>query len=191
MEHLQDIEADINWLAQLIDNRIHDDDFNFESHKPKKFRHDSVYTNFIVNNKVSDAERLLIILAFTPNIYPVFLNERYNLSDFKASRFTPLELINYRSRLAFLKSPSSDSFLPTGHTFLYLIAGENLQQRAYYTKCIFEKRFHAISDNVIFPIQNNNFDPILSNIISISHNYALAFLTNNVKFIKPINNESI
>ena len=79
---------------------------------------------------------------------------------------------------------TSNSFLPTGQTFLYLIAGKNIEKRVYYTKSIFEKQFHTISKNVIYPIQNNDFDPLLGNIITLKHNYALAFLTNNIELIK-------
>ena len=185
MEHLVNIEADIAWLSTIIEERVKQNNFNFESIKPDDLNKGCVYSDFIVENKISNEERLLLILALVPHIYPVYLHNKFNTNYMNPDHSSKIYFIRcpeYHS--AIIKSPSSNSFLPTGQTFLYLIAGKNLEKRVYYTKSIFEKQFHTISKNVIYPIQNNDFDPLLGNIITLKHNYALAFLTNNIELIK-------
>jgi len=191
MEHLQDIEADINWLAQLIKERILDSEFNFETLKPDDFKHDSVYSNFITENNITFSERLLVILTFVPHIYPVFLYENFNRNYFTQYTLPSQPIKCPKHHSAIIKSPSSDSFLPTGQSFLYLIAGQNIEKRVEYMKNIFEKQFYTISNDIISPIKNSNFDPLLANMITLHHNYALAFLTNNIDLIKSQNNERI
>ncbi|MBN1990852.1 MAG: hypothetical protein JW783_15725 [Bacteroidales bacterium] len=184
MDYIATIEKDIAWLSVIIEERVKQKNFNFDLIKPDDLKKDSVYSDFIVENKISNEERLLLILTLVPHIYPTYLHEKFNanyLNPDDSSSMYFIKCPEYHS--AIIKSPSSNSFLPTGQTFLYLVAGENLEKRVFYTKCVFEKQFHTISQNVIYPIQNNVFDPLLGNIISLNHNYALAFLTNSTELI--------
>ncbi|MFK7798170.1 MAG: hypothetical protein AB8E82_12000 [Aureispira sp.] len=184
MEYLQIIEADINWLAQIIQARIKDESFNFDTIQPPILKTGSIYSNFIIEHKISVIERFLTILVLVPHVYPVFLQEQFSKTYMGASYSNPKFAECPKHHSAIIKSSTSDSFLPTGQTFLYLVGGKSIVKRVLCLQNILGNRFYTIANNVISPAKNSVFDPLLSNIISLSHNYALAFLTNNIKLIK-------
>lgn len=191
MENLSNIKADINWLTQIIRKRIKDSSFDFSTIAPIKFKQKCVYSDFINDNCKNNEERLLIILVLVPHIYPMFLQDQLNSTYLKTSSISPQTTRYPEHYFAIVKSSTSESYLPTGQTFLYLAGGNDIEKRITNIKNIFEGKFSTITNNVISPVKNSSYDPLLGNIIILNHNYALAFLTNNITIIKnnQLNNE--
>jgi len=197
MNHLQNIQQDIDWLSEIIGERIKNINFHFESLLPVETGSGNVYANFINEHSLGIYERLLIILTLVPHLHPVLLYEKFNASYSKK-----VNSHNYNVRCpefnsGIIKSAGSDSFLPTGHTFLYLVAGNNLAKRSELITNISEGNYVTIAQNIISPIQNNAYDPLLSNLLMMEHNFALAFISDNEKYIhvnptikNPIKTES-
>ena len=186
MDNLINIEADIEWLAQIIKERVKDRAFDFDAVKPINFEQKCVYSNFINSNCKNNEERLLVILVLVPHIYPVFLHRKFTSTYLHTSTRGAHSTKCPEHYSAIVKSSTSESYLPTGQTFLYLVGGDNIRKRVKNIRCIYEGVFFTITNNIISPIKNSTYDPLLGNIITLNQNYALAFLTNNEKLI---NNE--
>lgn len=182
MEFTETIIAEINWLSKIIEERVVNVNVDFYSIIPPQLTKDSIYSSFINDNKISADERLLLISTLVPNIYPVYFYERFEDKYFsKTIHSHYVECPKFICGIT--KSTTSNSFLPTGHTFLYLVSGSDFKRRIEIVSKIFEKKYITIQKNIIYPIANSQFDPTLSNILAISQNHAIAFLTNNSTYL--------
>ena len=125
MENFQFIENELNWLASVLDTRM---SLNFGNEtvyrsvfelSPPKPEGDGAYAQLIRHWKLSAEERLCLILAFSPLLRPQILQ--------------PLEVANPATQSPFpefgcIKS-DSHCLLPTLATFLFLVAGNDLDIR--------------------------------------------------------------
>ncbi|MFA0962776.1 hypothetical protein AB9P05_13320 [Roseivirga sp. BDSF3-8] len=182
-DYITGLQAEIDWLSRVIEARVKDEGADFEAIAPPELPAGSVLADFISENQLSPAERLLLILVLVPHLYPVFLHKK--TSETPISHLPPHlskgEFQKYH--FGVVKSPTSDSFLPTGQTFLYLVAGQHLGLRAEHIGHIYQNRYTLVSRDIIKPVQNNGYDPILSNILAISQQYVLAFTLNQSSFL--------
>lgn len=123
-----------------------------------------------------------MLLALIPNINPIYLFQKFNSQYFSSIDYNTYECPKYSSGI--IKSQTSDSFLATGHTALYLISGNCVQKRVNFISQIYNNSFYIIKANIVVPIANNNYDPILSNILTIDQSVAISFMTNNLEHIQ-------
>ena len=78
---------------------------------------------FVKENKLSFAERALIILALAPHIKPDFF-------DFYAEEYLMnTEISENKKNLFATRGKSYKGLLPTGLTYLYILGGNNTKKR--------------------------------------------------------------
>jgi hypothetical protein len=120
------IEAEIGWFARLLDLRfrIHageeHGDLLFLCPPPRLPDADLPYAKAVRDAGLSDAERLILILAILPHLRPQALD--------------PLLIQNHAAERRFTEFGGADGagrsgFRPTRETALFLLAGEAMDQR--------------------------------------------------------------
>ncbi|MGB3180564.1 MAG: hypothetical protein WBB45_04200 [Cyclobacteriaceae bacterium] len=118
-----------------------------------------------------------------PHLYPVFLHKKLNDNYLNSLPQHRAQSEFQKFYFGIIKSSASDSFMPTGQTFLYLVAGNDLATRARLIGNIYENKYVLVAQNIVVPVQNNGYDPVLSNVLTISQRHVLAFILNSPSFL--------
>lgn len=185
--YISDLEIDIDWLSSVIEERIKNKNFDFSNYFLPELSGKSLYSVFISQNELTREERIMLILTLVPNIYNFFLHECFHKNYVSIHHETHfVECPKYYAGI--VKTSTSESYLPTGQTLLYLIAGNDLAKRADVITGIYEKKYYLTNENIVLPVSNNEFDPLLSNILIMKQQYVVSFITNNYKHIKTLYN---
>jgi len=134
-----DLDAEMNWLARIIDMRIRlEEGLKTRHHDAAKFKPPSLersksgYGRFVTEHGLSDPERFLLILAVTPHIRPGLLDVFAGWMRGKADKTSM-----HAGKLPDGTDPSPirtavrehSGFIPTGETALFLYAGDDLEKR--------------------------------------------------------------
>lgn len=187
MNHIVDIKKDATWLAQIISNRIRNKSYNYKDLECPQLSTKSLYSQFIADMNMSVDERILFIAALIPNIINDFyierLSEKYFDPNERGMASRPIHNTGY------VKSPSSESYLPTGHTILYIIAGNDLIKKAELIEYFTQKKFLTIEKEVITLLPIHDYEPLLSNTIVMNQDYALRFIINKSNVIFNLNDD--
>lgn len=144
-----DLEHELQWFSQVIALRVSsysDNEKNsqaIEQLQPPELKNDgSLYGSFVHHYQLSAAERLVLMLALAPHIQPQLLDVFFQKSKLAQHGIT---------EFGGLQGKNHGGFLPTGETALYILAGEDLQQRFEMLK-IFE-RDHIFARHNILKIE--------------------------------------
>ncbi|MCC6411374.1 MAG: ATP-binding protein [Saprospiraceae bacterium] len=130
------LKADLEWFAQVVQTRMElyfEDDCAYESifdlTPPAHPVQSSLYANILQHYGMTAAERIALLLGLAPHLQPQLLDVF----------FVPNERLN-RGHTEFggLKGDMHSGFLPTGETLLFVLAGDDLEERLYFQK-IFER----------------------------------------------------
>lgn len=178
----KNLQADLDWLEEIIDRRFK---FTFvkeytapptydrigykdieEINPPDLQKEGSTYAQFIYQNELSFENRLLLILSLAIHINPDFL-DRHVAS--KSDEFED-KLPVYSKSLNGLGGITSENFrgfIPTGLTWLFLLAGYKLQKRMEILTIINENHIF-IKEKIITFAPTQPHEPVLSGAISIN-----------------------
>jgi hypothetical protein len=116
---------DLDWLGKVFANRLkahfgghehvqHEQPLDVEDHFADE------YANFVQEQNLSVEERLLLILALAPHIRPAFLDEIIAANVSQSGDFP---------QIGGARGKHFRGFIPTGETFLFLLAGTNALAR--------------------------------------------------------------
>lgn len=122
-----DLLQEIEWFGKVVDTRLKlylgeqcDYSSIYEIAPPEYPATASVFAEFIQHYQLSFNERILLLLALLPHIYPqtldIFIRQRQG-SD------------RGRTEFGGVKGLAHNGFLPTGETALFLLAGNDLGRR--------------------------------------------------------------
>ncbi len=129
--------------------------------------------HFIQENKLSESERIVLLLGLIPHVYPGFLSKI--ISDFfpDGGEF---------SEFGGVKGKNHRGIIPTGETALYLLAGSDIEARMVAKKVFHEEsKLYALKLLELESVPAG--EPILSGIISVDFEM-VEFLTTGVR-VRP------
>lgn len=122
---------------------------------------------FISRHALSLPEQLLLILALTPHVDPVFFDEIIQQYIPKAGDFP---------QIGGVRGTQFRGFLPTGETALFLLAGDHLEQRLQVKQLLAEE--HTFARYQVLWLDNPpEGEPAMSGKIILSQEYVDLFLT--------------
>jgi AAA+ superfamily predicted ATPase len=170
----ENLQREINWLAEcLIARQEHESSENEGKYlqietipMPELSDSDSEYAAFIKNNNLNFAERLILCLSLIPHTSPNLLNIFYTEGN-------PFK---------FIETKLKGMFIPTGETALYLLAGNDYNNRNIYTH-LFEAD-HLFYRKGVLDFKNpDENSPTSTGVLAITKSYLDLFTFN--KFRKP------
>jgi hypothetical protein len=151
------IIAEIEWLKTILEQRrkINAGEISGSvfSVPPPKHEAGSHYYNFLQRHNLSTEERLLLILAIAPHVYPDALD------IFKAAGSIPSSFGGVIGK--------NRAFLPTGETFMFIVAGNDIAARIRLLK-LFGKEHFFYQENFLTLHSTDNGEPELSGLLSAS-----------------------
>lgn len=132
----------------------------------------SVYAEFVKYYHLTRAERLLLMLALLPSLQPHVLDVFFSINKQLGRGYT---------EFGGIKGSRHGGFIPTIETALFILAGNNLEQRFGYYH-LFEPD-HIFLAHGIIQIEHggSHAEPVYSNNISISEEYIDYFTTGNLR----------
>jgi len=154
--YVQDLEAELDWFARLLDERFKSyfeagaKDNIAETLKSAPLLNKlqaSGYSLFVLSHKLSKEERIVLILSLIPYIRPQLLDVLWSKNTTTERGF---------SEFGGIQGSSHGGFLPTVETALFILTGDNLQQRLELMQSLHDKScliHHGII--LITGVQNN------------------------------------
>lgn len=155
----ESIQKELKWLVDTIDarrqmNAAETDEKNIMVLSPPPDLIDSsVYANLVKRHRFSPKERFVLILAIGAHVFPKAL-DGLKVSDPPTSLGG---IIGQRHR----------GFLPTGETVMFILAGNNFEERLSLLK-LFEKDHVFYKDNLVFLDSPLRGEPELSGLLTPS-----------------------
>ncbi len=173
----KDLLAEITWFEQVVQTRLNlffnepSEVENISEIKPPHLTSNSVFAEFINFYHLSYSERLMVVLALLPHLFPQKLDVFFTRASVNNKGFTAFGGI---------KGTAFCGFLPTGETAAFLLAGNDLGdrfkvQQLFDTNHLF--RMHHILWLAPAPAQ----EPFLSGQLLINDEYVDLFTGGNVR----------
>nr|WP_320014333.1 ATP-binding protein [uncultured Desulfobacter sp.] len=168
------LEHEIEWFNRVLDLRIRlyfeqerDHESIEEIPAPVFERKDSPYAEIIDKYRMSDQERLVLVLALIPHIRPQLLDTFFiNNQNFDR----PF------SEFGGWKGNTHGGFLPTGETVAFLLAGSDLSKRFEVIRMFEDDHFFAKESILKLENQGSN-EPLFSGQLVISTDFLNIFTT--------------
>jgi ATPase family associated with various cellular activities (AAA) len=125
----RDLEAELEWLAQLLQRRLA---FYFaepstspalpapDTPPPPLDGSHSPYARFVLHHHLAPPERAVLLLALAPHLRPQLLDVLWTRNETTQHGF---------SEFGGLQGAAQGAFLPTGETAAFLLAGDDLAAR--------------------------------------------------------------
>ena len=149
METSKSIRTYLEYLQQVIKGRLTEHftpETNFEIESvplPADGLDDSPLPVFIRDNQLSTAEIIMLLVAFTPHVNPVFFDELIQKHLPAKGDF---------AQLGGVRGTNHRGFLPTAETVLFILAGNDLEKRFKYL-FLFEKE-HLFTAHTVLSIED-------------------------------------
>lgn len=165
------ISAELDWLERVINYRIRenfDDAFEKDDsilRAPVLSEPESVYSRFVRMFALKNDERLALILCLAPTLRPQVL-DAFFLRDQNTNRGF--------SRFGGAPTTGYNGFLPTGETFLFLAAGDDLFARFELYR-IFATDHVFAEHNVIELQAAARNEPYLSGVLAVGREFVDLF----------------
>ncbi len=171
--YVSDLEAELAWFTAVLDARLKS---YFDQKQPASFLFsslpppmlsdklqitDSSYAQFISNLSLSNEERLLLILTLIPYIRPQLLDVLWSNNSTTSRGFTEFGGIT---------GTSHGGFLPTVETALFILTGDNLEQRLTLMQLLHHKS-RLINQGIIRTTTVQNNEPWPSGQLQISREF--------------------
>ncbi|SHJ76725.1 ATPase family associated with various cellular activities (AAA) [Malonomonas rubra DSM 5091] len=158
------LNDELDWLFRVLDTRIklhfeEDCDYRdvFEISAPA-LNDQSSFARFIQHYQLTEAERLVLILALTPHVRPQLLDVLFTKNSVSNRDFT-----EFGGR----SSASFGGFLPSAETALFLLAGNDLARRFSF-HYLFDAD-HVFSEHGIITLEKMQpGEPHLNGILSVN-----------------------
>jgi hypothetical protein len=170
------LEMELDWFNQILDCRMDiffkkavNDIYSIPA--PDYPEKESMYASFIEHYKLTIPERLLLILALVPHIRPDLLD-----------RFFAADHILNRGYTSFggLKGLQHGGFIPTGETFMFIAAGNDLAKR-FALMNLFDAD-HFFASHLILRLEAApEGEPVLSGAIIIARDFIDYFTVGNTR----------
>ena len=170
------LEAEIEWFQKFLKARLEGERKEsllllrlLKDIPPPEYKgsaRKSEYCALLAKHQMSSAERIVLMLALVPHIYPAILD--------------PLSSVNINYGKGFTEfggivPANGKGFLPTVETALFLLAGTSLQERFYYSK-LFKKSHYFYTANILQILSGPANEPKPHAQLTISQEY-LSLLT--------------
>src|SRR6267378_207815 len=124
------LEEEINWFTEALQTRLKlyfNQETKYKSvfsiPAPPHIHAHFPYSRFVMENKLSPEDRILLMLALAPMLKPQLLDNLFLKNSDTDQRFTEFGCI---------KGQQHGGLIPTLETFLFLVAGDNLEERIKY-----------------------------------------------------------
>lgn len=176
------LTLELEWLRQLIDLRLRLY-FNDEPPlkaltdiKPPAIEQDSSYSDFVRTNKLEVAERMILILSLAPHLKPELLDAFYTRNTTYDKKFSEFGgIVN-----------SSNGFIPTVQTALFLWAGGDLKLR-FQCYGFLGADQTLIKLDLINLVNDNRYEPLSNSVLQMASDYTEYFISGEWK--NPGHNE--
>nr|WP_321226256.1 ATP-binding protein [uncultured Psychroserpens sp.] len=171
------IEQELKWFENFVNQKL---EFHFTQSgdektqsAPKIDDHDSPYANLIKAYKMTEGERLILILALAPHIRPsaldfLFLKNKNHDKPF--SEFGGKTIKGY------------NGILPTGETALFLLDSDDIEKRLSMMSLLNENH-KLFRDGILEFVPTTQSLPLYSRQLKVSQRY-VSLLTNQEYNIK-------
>lgn len=160
MEDFTDIEKEIQWFKSVLTKRAelvgHNGDLLKELSEltPPPLSETSSYARLIAKYNFGFAERITLILALAPHIYPKILDIFID-SDKR--------LTGWGGKI----TADKQYFLPTGETLMFILAGRSISKRLEHLS-IFDKGNNFYKENLVYLEEPDSGEPELSGVLTAS-----------------------
>jgi len=173
--HLQE---DLTWFSKILNSRFKqyfnpsESQLNVTELKPPILDSgQSFYADFIRHYDLTNHERIVLILSLVPHIQPNLLDIFFSRNETFNRGFT---------EFGGIKGDYHSGFLPTGETAMFILAGNDIEDRINY-QYIFEPD-HFFHKHKILQLQNSSDnEPYLSGVLQISNEFVDYFTTGHIK----------
>ena len=162
------IRNEISWFRKIMELRfkLHADnqtgrDPLVEIELPALSDGVSPYAEVVRRFNMEQAERLMLILSYIPHVRPDVLDPFFIQNQSVQRRFT---------EFGGLTGLSHGGFLPTGETAMFLLAGDNIQERLrfYY---LFDPEHFFFTENILRLSHRHQEEPLLSAALHLTPEY--------------------
>ncbi len=168
------LHRELEWLEQVIVARLniyfgHDSEYEsiFNIVPPLHMEKEAAYVKFIHRYEMDIPERILLALALVAHVRPSFLDHFFLKNNQYDRGFT---------EFGGIRAVVHGGFLPTGETAMFLLAGQDLEQRFTFMHLLHEKHFFS-SHNIIKLSTAPFNEPILSGTLNLSFELVNQFTT--------------
>ncbi len=173
LHNARDLEPELTWLWEVIDVRLKlhfgqksDIKSIYDIQPPKLAGSSSMYASFIDHYHIDFNERLLLLLALTPPIRPalldVFLPQKKTGPGPGAASG-----IGGATEFGGLIGMKHGGFLPTAETFVFLVCGDDLEQK-FSASTLFDPDHFFFKHNILRMEPAPDGEPFLSGALTIS-----------------------
>lgn len=176
-----DLLKEIDWFGKVADTRMklhfgQDCAYSsiYEVAAPDYAEGESVFAEFVTFYQLSFSERIILLLALLPHIYPQLLDTFFSRNQNTERGHT---------EFGGLKGTAHSGFLPTGETALFLLAGNDLNQR-FKVQELFDTDHVFRRDNIVYLSSSPAYEPLFSGQLLINDEY-VDFFTGG-KLRKPV-----
>jgi len=172
-----DLEAELAWLARLIDAQFKLY-FGLEGGAvpelpaaPDLSGSDSPYATFLRENALDFPERVALVLALAPHTRPQLLDVFFTRNQTFDRRFTEFGGVR--------REPDGD-FWPTGETLAFIVAGIDLAAR-FRLRALFEPDHLFVRRGVLRAVQASADEPIMKARLVLSEDALAQFTTGDAR----------
>ncbi|MDO6595312.1 ATP-binding protein [Oceanihabitans sp. 2_MG-2023] len=182
-ETLKTIYNEIDWLQKVIDQVLksylkQEDNQNKwqDIPLPNLENKRDYYATSVINWELNIYQRLVLVLAMTPNIKPEILDVFLEKNQIYKREFTAFGgIIDEKHR----------GFLPTGETVMFLISATNPALR-YEAMHLFNRDSILIKEDVIALSKTKKYIPKYNGILSLNDQWLDYFITGYMQEVKQI-----
>jgi len=171
------LNEEISWFVKVLDTRLklyfgHDCDYKdvYFIEPPHYNGIDSLFADFVKHYTLTFEERVILILSLIPHIKPQLLD--VFLTNNSATGQSYIEFGGIKA--------NNGGFLPTAETAIFILSGENLEQR-FSAARIFEGDHFFSKHNIISIESVNPSEPFLNGLIKVSREFIDFFTTGQVR----------
>jgi ATPase family associated with various cellular activities (AAA) len=176
----RDLEAELEWLARVLDARLRtyfgtggDDGpapaagVALDLPPPDLAASASPYAAFVREQQLAPAARLVLLLALVPHVRPQALDVLWTRNEATQRGF---------SELGGTQGSSHGGFLPTGETAVFLLAGDDLEAR-FAALQLFEGDQLLARENILHLAPAVAGEPLLAGVLTLSREALHRFTT--------------
>ncbi len=188
-------QEEIHWLCGLIQQRRENTIQSLSDYDCPPSRSDTWSEIIFQKNSLSEdslptEEKLLLMLVLIPHLAPDLLEDKilyYEAQGFASSSdkvwYRQKQNLQRRqnfpyqaSKFGLVRAAWSRSALPTGQTYLYLLAGDDLQQKIEAMHKIYQRQLLLLREGVVQIDDTHPAEPYPSGLLWIRPDYLVSFL---------------
>jgi ATPase family associated with various cellular activities (AAA) len=171
------LQRELEWLEKVIITRLNlffsqETEFAAVSdiQPPEHPEKDAPYIDLLRHYQMNAPERIVLALAIAPHIKPGLLDHFF----FKNSQYE-----RGFTEFGGLKGAAHGGFLPTAETVLFLLAGNELNQRFAFMHLLDERHFFSAHNIITIAVAPND-EPAQSGALKLSKEFLNQFTTGRI-----------